>query len=256
MHTVIKAATASAIPLIGNLAFSQAIPPPEAGASSPIPVVSYDPQQLPVMQGELDRFTFTARGDIDGFIFSDGTEVKTAPGLSTQLAFAMRPGDRISVHGLRAAALPLVRAMSITDEVTHRTVTEVGASPETPPPPPGPRRRDDAPRSGAMSETLGRVRLVLHGIQGEVNGALLESGTILRFSPDQSPQLLSFLQPHQPIIAEGFVSTTVMGSLVEVQQLGPSRDRLITVGPPMSVGLSAVRRQPRLDREPPRPPAS
>src|ERR1700761_8223200 len=111
MYTVLSAATVSAIALIGNLAFSQAIPTPEAGAPPLMPVVTYDPQQLlPVMQGELERVTFTARGDIDGFIFRDGTEVKTAPGLSTQLAFAMRPGDRISVHGLRAAALPLVRA--------------------------------------------------------------------------------------------------------------------------------------------------
>jgi hypothetical protein len=258
MHTVLKAVTASAIPLIGGLAFSQATPPPEPGEPPPMLVVTYDPQQLPMTRGELDRFTFTARGDIDGFIFRDGTEVKTAPGLSTQIALAMRPGDRISVHGLRAAALPLVRAMSVTDEATHRTVTDIGASPEAPPPPPGPPRRDDAPRAGSISETSGRVRLVLHGIQGEVNGALLESGTILRFPPDQSAQLMSFLQPHQPIIAEGFVSTTAMGSLVEVQQLGPSRDRLITIDPPMSVGGPAGRRPPPppLDREPPRSPVS
>jgi hypothetical protein len=89
---------------------------------------TYDPKQFPSVRGELERLTLTGRGDIDGLILKDGTEVKTSPDLSTQIAFAIRPGDRVTIHGMRAAALPLVRAVSITDDVTHRTVTDSDVS--------------------------------------------------------------------------------------------------------------------------------
>ncbi len=80
----------------------------------------YDPQQLPAQRGQVQQFTLTPRGDIDGLILTDGTEVKTPPHLSTQIAYAIKPGDTITIHGLHAAALPLVQAVSITDDATGR----------------------------------------------------------------------------------------------------------------------------------------
>jgi hypothetical protein len=79
--------------------------------------------------------TLTRRGDIEGLILKDGTEVKTSPDLSTQIAFAISRGDRVTIHGLQAAALSLVRAVSITDDVTHRIVTDSDVSTSMNPPP-------------------------------------------------------------------------------------------------------------------------
>jgi hypothetical protein len=222
--------TGMALTAMSGLALSQAVAPPPPAAPPPMQVAVYDPQQFPATRGEIERLTLTARGDIDGLILKDGTEVKTSPDLSTQIAFVLKPGDRVTVHGLRAAALPLVRAVSITDEVTHRTVTDAdGSTPMNPPPP----RGAPPPPVGASSETSGRVRMALHGPQGEVNGALLESGTILRFPPDQAGQLASAIQPRQSVVAEGIIVTNSLGTVVDVQQFGPSRDRLVAVGPPM-----------------------
>ena len=39
----------------------------------------YDPAQLPSFDGKVQQFTLTPRGEIDGLILSDGTEVKTPP---------------------------------------------------------------------------------------------------------------------------------------------------------------------------------
>src|SRR5438128_8204671 len=108
-------------------AFAQNSPPPATG-QAPL----YDPQQLPAQRGQVQQFTLTLRGDIDGLILTDGTEVKTPPHLSTEIAYSVKPGDMVSIHGLRAAALPLVQAVSITDEQTGRTVVDSG--------PPGPGR--------------------------------------------------------------------------------------------------------------------
>ena len=116
----------SAIFTINAGALAQNAPQPLPG-QAPAPTVGqaplYDPQQLPAQRGQVQQFTLTPRGDIDGLILTDGTEVKTPPHLSTEIAYSVRPGDTVTIHGLRAAALPLVQAVSVTDEQTGRTVS-------------------------------------------------------------------------------------------------------------------------------------
>ena len=93
--------------LLAGAALGQMPPPPPA----PPPVQYerapvYDPGQLPAFNGRVQQFTLTPRGDIDGFILTDGTEVKTPPHLSTQIAVTLRNGDAATIRGLRAAAIP------------------------------------------------------------------------------------------------------------------------------------------------------
>jgi hypothetical protein len=104
-----------------------AVSPPAVVGQTPL----YDPQQLPAQRGVVQQFTLTPRGDIDGLILTDGTEVKTPPHLSTQIAYSIKPGDAVTIHGLHAAALPLIQAVSIADDATARTVIDNR--------PPGPR---------------------------------------------------------------------------------------------------------------------
>src|SRR5712672_2979086 len=89
--------------LAQNLPLPPANQPAPAAGQTPL----YDPQQLPAQRGRVQQFTLTPRGDIDGLILTDGTEVKTPPHLSTQIAYAIKPGDTVTIHGLHAAALPL-----------------------------------------------------------------------------------------------------------------------------------------------------
>src|ERR1700693_1959393 len=123
----------STIFAINTGALALNLPQPPIG-QAPMPTLGqtplYDPQQLPVQRGQVRQFTLTPRGDIDGLILTDGTEVKTPPHLSTQIAYAIKPGDTVTIHGLHAAALPLVQAVSITDDATGRMVIDNG--------PPGP----------------------------------------------------------------------------------------------------------------------
>src|SRR5712692_8035909 len=98
----------SAIVAINAGALAQIPPQPPAG-QAPVPTVGqaplYDPQQFPAQRGRVQQFTLTPRGDIDGLILSDGTEVKTPPHLSIEIAYSVKPGDMVSIHGLHAAAL-------------------------------------------------------------------------------------------------------------------------------------------------------
>jgi hypothetical protein len=225
---------------------------PHPSAAQPL----YDPRQLPAQRGQVQQFTLTPRDDIDGLILTDNTEVKTPPHLSTQIAYAIRPGDMVTIHGLRAAALPLVQAVSITDDATGRTVIDdgpPGPGREFAPPPPGRTPLGEAsgpegPTSGLM-EAQGRVRMALHGPQGETNGALLDDGTIVRLPPPEALRFASLLQPGQTIVSEGTEETTPMGTVIDARQIGASPDQLNSVE-----GLGAGRRPPAPESGPPAPP--
>src|SRR5579871_3935968 len=96
-------------------------------------VATYDPNQLPAIQGKVAQYSLTPRGDVDGLILADGTEVHMPPHLGTQLVYSVKPGDAVTIHGLKARAIPMVQAMSVKNDATGATVTDNGAGG-----PPGP----------------------------------------------------------------------------------------------------------------------
>jgi hypothetical protein len=184
-----------------------------------LPVNSWDAAQLPETKGTVRQYTLTPRGDVDGFILSDGTEVKVPKHLSTQLVFAVRPGDAVTVRGLKAFALPLVDAATIRNDATGATVVDNG--------PPGP------DRWGLPTTITGKVSATLHGPRGEINGALLENGTILRLGPREAASVSALLAPGQLLAARGISTTTVLGTVMEVEAIGASPNQLMEIGPPL-----------------------
>jgi len=68
----------------------------------------------------------TPRGDVDGLILGDGTEVRFSPHLSTQLVYAVKPGDAATVRALKSLSVPLVAAVSITNDASGQTVIDNG----------------------------------------------------------------------------------------------------------------------------------
>lgn len=234
MRTSCKAVLApccAALSALSAVALAQTVPPgampPPASQSS-----LYDPQQLPVKRGKVQQFTLTPRGEIDGLILTDGTEVKTAPHLSTQIAYTVKPGDNITLHGLHAAALPLVQAVSITNDATGRTVIDNGPEGPGAGPPPPPPPAAVAPDGAGLATVQGRVRMALHGPQGDINGVLLEDGTIVRLPPPEAYRFASLLQPGQSLAAAGAQTVTALGKVLETQEIGASPGALMPVGMP------------------------
>lgn len=75
---------------------------------------------------KVAQYRLIPRGDVDGLILSDGTEVHTPPHPGAQFVAAVKPGDAVTIHGLRARNLPLVQAMQVSNDAGGATVTDTG----------------------------------------------------------------------------------------------------------------------------------
>jgi hypothetical protein len=217
--------TALASCAIANLASAQpASPQPPAGpiAAPPPPpgAPAFNAQQMPEARGTVQRFTLTPRGELDGFLLTDGTEVHLPPHLSDQLATAVRLGDPVSVRGYRSPAAPLIVATAVTDIATNQTVVDQGPPPPGTRPPPLP---PGVPSPGAQQTSLnGRVQASLYGPAGDLNGAVLYDGTIIRMPPQEAYQFAGLLTPGQMVTVQGWTLNTSYGRVVDAQGVAPA----------------------------------
>lgn len=170
-----------------------------AAAAEPPP-----PPPMSQTQGTLVHYTLTPKGDVDGFVLGDGTQVHVSPRQSTALVFTARPGDKVTVQWAKRPDHPLVEAIEIRNDASGAVLVNDGpkAGPETQP-----------------ARVTGKVQFTLHGPKGDLNGALLEDGTVLRLPPKEGIRHAAQLTPGQSIAAEGRSLTTPMGRVVEVDNL-------------------------------------
>lgn len=187
-------------------------------------ITTYDPSQLPTTQGKVAEYSLTPRGDIDGVILEDGTQVHLPPHLGNQLTQVAKPGDDVTVRGLRARAIPVIQAVSIRSDHSGQTVADVGGPPVAPPQP------INTPYQWLNVE--GRVREPLYGPRGDMNGALLEDGTQVHVPPDQATKLDQDLRAGQTLVAQGYGVSGPYGKSLDARRVGTSTDQLVQVGPP------------------------
>ncbi len=187
----------------------------------------YDPAQLPAIRGRVAEYSLTPRGDVDGLILADGTEVHLPPHLGTQLVYAVKPGDAVTIRGLKARAIPMVRAMSVKNDATGDTVTETGAG--------GPPGSRDAQQT---LNATGRIKAQLHGPRGDLNGVLLEDGTIVRLPPPEATRLAAVLTAGAAVTVQGQGIEGPLGRVIEARSIGPDAGHLsqVAVPPPPRPG--------------------
>jgi hypothetical protein len=249
--------TAIAACVLAGLAWAQPAttppPAPPPAVAAPVPPASgfpYAIQQLPEFKGTVARYTLTPRGDVDGLLLGDGTEVHFPPHMSAQLVYVIKPSDAITVRGVKAFSLPLIDALAISNDASGQTVVDRG------------------PRAMAWVDQLtsseGRVQAVLHGKRGEVNGAILEDGTILRLPPPEAQRFATLLTPGQSINAQGNGLVTPLGRVIDVQTIGQAgmqysviRDKGGKKGrrpPPAAFAATPLPPPPAANIAPPPPP--
>jgi hypothetical protein len=115
----------------------------------------------------------------------------------------------------------VVLASSVTGENTQETVTDKGEASLSRP----------APASGGMPDASGEgtVTKLLYGLQGQVNGALLDSGLIIRMPRDVPIAQTELFAVGQHIAVSGEEFDTEYGNVIRIDSLGASDNELSPV---------------------------
>jgi hypothetical protein len=173
---------------------------------------NFDPAQLPEIKGVVQQYTLAPWGEVDGLILADGTEVQLPPHLSSQIVFSIKPGDSITIHGLKARTGGMVEAVSVTNDATK---VVIGGQPRH-----------------IRQDVTGLIKAVLHTPHGDAAGVLLADGTVVRLPPPAAAKYAALLAPGQTLVVHGEGLTSPLGHVVAARQIGPSEDKLVEVGHP------------------------
>ncbi|RBG91306.1 hypothetical protein BRM26_03925, partial [Xanthomonas oryzae pv. oryzae] len=159
-------------------------------------------------------------GDVDGLWLRDGTQVGFPPHLSSDVKAAVRAGDNVVVQGFRLGNLPVLQLISIRSGRSGREVVDRPPTFGPPPPPP--------PTPGQLTplQADGKIQRLVYGPAGEVNGALVSDGTVVRMPPHLALQFADLLRVGAPLSASGFGVATPDGRAMEATQLGRDRSSL------------------------------
>ena len=183
------------------------------------------PLQMVDIQGQLDRFTLSADGQVDGFLLEDGTEVHVGRYLATQLGQAVQQGEPVRVRGVQVSGVRVVAASSVTSEGTE-AIIGTGEAPSNP----------ATPASAGTPDASGggAVKQLLHGHRGEVDGAVLENGLVVRLPPNAPIARADLFVVGHELAVRGVAFDTAYGRVIRIDSIGASDDDL---GPVRQTGL-------------------
>jgi hypothetical protein len=185
-----------------------------------------DPDCLPEMKGNVERFIMNLDGEIDGLVLNGGTNeatlVHVPPHLGANIEAAFQPGETVRIRGVCPRGTRMVAAVALI-AADGRTVIDNGPedkhhkkTPKT------------FPKSAAVKglKVAGKVRLSLFAPKGELRGALLEDGTIVRIGPREAQRFSKLLQPGAAVAARGDGVETRHGRVVDGKEIGSDLENL------------------------------
>jgi hypothetical protein len=176
-----------------------------------------DPDHLPQTVGNVVQFTQNPKGELDGLILDRDRQVHFPPHLGPQVAKAIAIGDKVHVRGVRPRGAPVIAAVSLgkshgTEIVDNGPDAEKRAKPG---------KATSKSKSSAL-KVSGDVRLPLHGPKGELWGALLEDGTVVRLGPKEAAKKAKQLTLGARFSGQGRAMENQFGRVVEIGPGSPS----------------------------------
>lgn len=172
-----------------------------------------DPDCLPEVKGTLERFLLNPHGEIDGFVITDDIQasvlVHTPPHMEAELTRQINAGDVVGVRGVRPRKADLIAAVAVTTASGAAIVDR------------GPDHDREHPRIEKKKMSAeGTVRLSLFGPKGELRGALLADGTVIRIGPKEAEQIAKLLAPNAKIAVKGDGIESKHGRVLHAKEVG------------------------------------
>jgi hypothetical protein len=174
---------------------------------------------LPAIAGTVERFIINPKGEIDGLVLMYDRDrfllVHVPPHLDPDVESLIKRGDKIHVRGLRPRGADMVAAVSLT-AADGTAIVDNGPDHASKGP-------DDAPEhEPSRIEIAGIVRMSLYGPKGDLRGALLEDGSIVRIGPKEAAAFADLLRPRAGIAVRGEGIETPHGRAVAAKEIGTS----------------------------------
>jgi hypothetical protein len=178
-----------------------------------------DPDCLPKVKGTIERFLLNPHGEIDGFVMNGETQapvlVHTPPHMAAELTRYVKSGDMVAVRGVRPRNSDLIAAVAVAI-ANGASIMDRGPD----------REREHPSLDKKKMSAEGFVRLSLFGPKGELRGALLADGTVIRIGPKEAERVAKLLQPSAKIAVSGDGIETKHGRVVHVKEIGTRSDDL------------------------------
>ena len=198
-----------------------------------------DPDSLPEVSGTVERFVLNPHGEVDGFVMTrEGSAVlvHTPPHMEAELTGHIQKGDHVSVHGVRPRGADLLAAVAVTAKDGQRIVDN------------GPDHdREHAEVEHRKMDAEGTVRLTLFGPKGELRGALLTDGTVVRIGPKEAEEVADLLAPRATLAVRGDGVETPFGRVIHAREAGKTLAALrpLKHGKPGPAGKHGLKHDPK-----------
>jgi hypothetical protein len=197
-------------------------PPPPGPAQQPVPPPPpVTAAKTTAVQGTVAQYMLNPDGVVDGFLLSDNTIVRFPPHLSQQLVQKVKPQDQVQIDGL-VDLQGVTHAVTITDTSSQQSITD------TPPPQQNPASPPDRSSRQPMNAS-GTIKVLTHARQGEIDGAVLDDGTIVHLPPSEGIRFANILAVGSPLSTTGYGTANAYGHCLEVTAIGPSASQMQNV---------------------------
>lgn len=171
---------------------------------------------LPAVKGNVKQYLPTPYGNLGGLLLNDGTQVMFSTMFGEAAKTFVRPGQDITIRGLKAHHLPLLQAFLIENQRGQKIQEdspEAGFSP--------------VPITGPDLFVQGQIGQLLHNLQGQVMGVVLKDGTVIYIRPSDISKLGFDLKPEISLFVRGMGSVTSMGRALQARLIGQKENQMI-----------------------------
>lgn len=168
-----------------------------------------------MIKGRVEVLLKNRHDDVDGLQLDDGTKVHFPPHIGEKIVDWIKAGDQVEVRG-RKEARPrgevVFEASRIESGGKSITVDRPGPPPPPPPPPP-----PGAPKAKRGPEepmnASGTVKEYAKNPRGDVDGLVLDDGTVVKVPPHQGRELQGLVGPGDRVRVEGHRHETPRGEV-------------------------------------------